>query len=196
MTTLQANDYNITVSNKTANYVLAAADKGTRIVMSSASATTITVNNSLFNAGDTLQITNIGTANTVVTAGTATVTTSSSLTIPQWGGGTLYFTSPSAAIFFLAGGISYGTATGGTSSNITVVGLGAYTMLAFTASGTLTVSRAGLFDLLMVGGGGGANSGGQSNGGGAGGIVTTTVYLAATTHTVTLGGGGRGVKFG
>ena len=45
MDSLQANDYNWTVSTKTASYTLVAADKGTRIVMNSASATTITVNN-------------------------------------------------------------------------------------------------------------------------------------------------------
>lgn len=100
MNTLQANDYNQTVSNKVASYILVAADKGTRIVMNSASNTTITVNTSLFSAGDTLQISNINTGICTVTAGTATVTTAGSLAIPQWGGGTLYFTSASAAIFF------------------------------------------------------------------------------------------------
>ena len=39
MDSLQANDYNWTVSNKTASYTLVAADKGTRIVMSNAGAT-------------------------------------------------------------------------------------------------------------------------------------------------------------
>ena len=85
MDTLQANDYNWTVSNKTASYTLVAADKGTRIVMNSASATTITVNTSLFAAGDTLQIINIGAGVCTVTAGTATVTTSGSLALTQWG---------------------------------------------------------------------------------------------------------------
>jgi hypothetical protein len=97
---LQANDYNQTVSNKTASYTLVAADKGTRIAMSSTSATTITVNTSLFSAGDTLFIQNLNTGVSTITAGTATVTTSSSLALAQWEGGTLYFTSASAAIFF------------------------------------------------------------------------------------------------
>jgi hypothetical protein len=41
---VQANDYNQTVSTKTASYTLVAADKGTRVVMNAAGATTITVN--------------------------------------------------------------------------------------------------------------------------------------------------------
>ena len=101
---LQANDYNQTVSNKTASYTLVAADKGTRIAMSSTSATTITVNESLFSAGDTLFIQNLNSGVSTITAGTATVTTSASLALAQWEGGTLYFTSASAAIFFKSDG--------------------------------------------------------------------------------------------
>ena len=100
MDSLQANDYNQTVSTKTASYTLVAADKGTRVVMNSASATTITVNTSLFAAGDTLYLQNINTGVCTVTAGTATVTSAGPLAIPQWGSGTLYFTSASAAIYF------------------------------------------------------------------------------------------------
>jgi len=99
MDALQANDYNQTVSNKVASYTLVAADKGTRVVMSNASATTITVNSGLFAAGDTLILQNIGAGTSTVTAGTCTVTTAGSLALAQWQSGTLYFTSASAAIF-------------------------------------------------------------------------------------------------
>ena len=99
MNALQANDYNQTVSTKTASYTLVAADKGTKIVMNSASATTITVNTSLFSAGDTLTILNISTGVCTVTAGTATVSTAGSLALAQNAGGTLYFTSPGVSVF-------------------------------------------------------------------------------------------------
>ena len=195
MDSLQANDYNWTVSTKTASYVLVAADKGTRVVMNSASATTITVNTSLFNAGDTLFIQNIGAGTCTITAGTATVTTASSLALAQWGGGTLYFTSASAAIFFSGGGTSYGTATGGSSSSITVGGIN-YTLLTFTTDGTLTVTKAGLFDVLLVGGGGGGGgawSSQASGGGGAGAVIglaaTTTIYLTSN-QSIDVGAGG------
>tara|TARA_R110002126_G_scaffold27356_2_gene91940 strand:+ start:481 stop:1320 length:840 start_codon:yes stop_codon:yes gene_type:complete len=100
MDNLQANDYNQTVSTKTANYTLVAADKGTRVVMNAAGATTITVNTSLFSAGDTLQLQNIGAGVTTVTAGTATVSSAGPLAIPQYGSGTLYFTSAGVSIYF------------------------------------------------------------------------------------------------
>lgn len=87
-------------STKTASYVLVAADAGTTIQMNSSSATTITVNTSLFSAGDSLQIQNIGTGNVTITAGTATVNTAGGLAVTQWDGGFLYFSSASSAIWF------------------------------------------------------------------------------------------------
>ena len=108
MDNLQANDYNQTVSTKTASYTLVATDKGTRVVMNSASATTITVNTSLFSAGDTLVLQNIGAGICTVTAGTATVSTAGSLAIPQNGSGTLYFTSAGVSIFYPSAAASSG----------------------------------------------------------------------------------------
>lgn len=99
MTALQLNDYNQSVSAKVASYTLVAADAGTRITMSNAGATTITVNTSLFTAGDTLFITNIGAGACTITAGTATVSTASSLVLAQYDSGRLYFTSTGVAIW-------------------------------------------------------------------------------------------------
>jgi len=106
MNSLQANDYNWTVSQKTASYVLVAADAGTRIEMNAAGATTVTVNTGLFTAGDTLFIQNIGAGACTITAGTATVNKASagSLTLAQYQGGTLYFVSASSAVFFADAG--------------------------------------------------------------------------------------------
>ena len=96
--------FNIPVTTKTASHTLVAGDAGTRVVMNSASATTITVNTSIFSAGDNLQISNIGAGVTTVTAGTATVSSAGPLAIPQYVGGTLYFTSAGVAIFFPSAG--------------------------------------------------------------------------------------------
>jgi hypothetical protein len=85
---------------KTTSYILVAADAGTTVAMNAAGSTTITVNTSLFSAGDSVFIQNWGAGTCTVTAGTATVTTHGSLALSQWEGGTLYFTSSSAAIFF------------------------------------------------------------------------------------------------
>ena len=118
--------FNIPVSTKTANYVLTAADAGTRVVMNAAGSTTITVNTSLFSAGDNLEISNIGAGVTTLTAGTATVSSAGPLAIPQYGGGRLVFTSASAAIYFpsavtvaapAAAGLTFITTATGTSQS-------------------------------------------------------------------------------
>ena len=126
MNALQANDYNQTVSTKTTSYTLVAADKGTRVVMNSASATTITVNTSLFSAGDTLILQNISTGVCTVTAGTATVSTAGSLAIPQNGSGILYFTSAGVSIFYPSAGAQ--VASGLTLVKAQTVGTGVATV--------------------------------------------------------------------
>ena len=196
MNALQGNDYNQTVSTKTASYTLVAADKGTRITMNSASATTITVNTSLFSAGDTLFIQNIGAGTCTVTAGTATVSTSGSLALAQYGGGTLYFTSAGVATFFSGGAATaaFGVATGGTSSSITLY-KDTYTLLTFTSDSNLTVTTAGVFDVLLIGGGGGAGGGAasvESSGAGGGGPNMTSMFLQIGTYAVDVGAGGAG----
>jgi len=86
----------------------------------------------------------------------------------------------------------YGVATGGASTAITVGGIN-YTLLTFTSTGTLTVTKAGLFDVLLFGGGGGSQSLAAQAvpGGGGGGFLQQTVYLTANA-TVTIGAGGTG----
>lgn len=124
---LQSNDFNQTVSVKTAAYTLVAADKGTRVEFNTSGSVTCTVNSGLFDAGDTLVIQNRGSGTVTVTAGTATVNTSASLAVSQYGQGILYFIDNASSIFFagapgditgvttgtdsgLAGGVTSGTA--------------------------------------------------------------------------------------
>ena len=132
MNSLQSNDFNQTVSVKTASYTLVAADKGTRIEFNTSGSVTCTVNTGIFDAGDTVIIQNRGSGTVTVTAGTATVNTNASLAIGQYGYGTLYFVSASAAIFFAdAGGIPAS---------------------AFTAKGDILVGTgSGTYDKLTVG---------------------------------------------
>lgn len=102
MTALQANDYNWTVNAKTASYTLVASDAGTRITMTNAGATTITVNTGLFSAGDVVDIVNLGAGTCTITAGTATVNTSATLALKQYDAGTLWFSATGSAVFISA----------------------------------------------------------------------------------------------
>lgn len=177
MNTLQTNDFNQTVSTKTASYVLVADDKGTRVVMNSGSATTITVNNSVFEAGDSLRIQNIGSGACTITAGTATVATTGKLELAQYGGGELYFTSASSAIFFPFGG--------------------AATMIKkvdrFTASGSWTVPAGVTYAVAHILGGGGGGGGGASYQNGSTGGTSSVAFASGTVSG--LGGkGGQGTN--
>lgn len=101
-------------TTKTASHTLVIADQGTRVIMNSGTATTITVNTSIFGAGDIVEIQNIGTAVCTVTAGSCTVSSAGPLAIPQHGGGQLVFSSASAATYFP-------TAVTATASGLTLV---------------------------------------------------------------------------
>jgi hypothetical protein len=97
----------LVINDKTASHTLTAADAGDIVVMNSATATTITVPNSVFTASQVVHIVNKGTASTVVTAGAGTsVSTSGSLTVPANGAGRLLALSASAFIFESSGSTS------------------------------------------------------------------------------------------
>jgi len=127
-------------SAKVASYTLVAADAGTAITMSNASATTITVNTALFAAGDTVQITNLGAGVCTITAGTATVNTSASLALAQYESGTLNFTTTSAAIFIKGAGTA-------SSTSWTLLNSGG---TALTGAQTVTVSGISAKDKILV----------------------------------------------
>ena len=85
-----------------------------------------------------------------------------------------------------AGGATYGTATGGTTLGSPPAG---YTVLEFTTDGTLTITKAGLFDYCVIGSGAGSNrpfNGG--GGGGAGQLIEGTAYFD-TDQAIKIGAG-------
>jgi hypothetical protein len=169
---VQANDYNQTVSTKTASYTLVAADKGTRVVMNVASANTVTVNTSLFSAGDTLVIQNIGAGVTTVTAGTATVSSAGPLAIPTNGSGTLYFSSAGVSIFYPSAGPA-------ASSGLTLIS--ATTIGSAVSSVTVTGAFSATYDtykIVLVGGTGSVSD------------ADINVTLGATATGYYLGQGG------
>jgi len=96
---------NLTISDKTDSYTLVVGDRNTRIIMSKATATTVTVPNSVFSAGDVVFIANKGAGTCTVTAGAGVTVNGSGTALAQHGGGTLLcITSGSAFTFFPAGG--------------------------------------------------------------------------------------------
>jgi fibronectin-binding autotransporter adhesin len=196
LTAEQLNDIqNLPISDKTASYTLLATDVFKRTIMNSASATTITVDDSIFTESDVIQVANKGAGVCTITAGAGvTINTSGSLALAQYGGGYLLCLSASTFTFFnLGGGSAYGTATGGIGSPTAVtIDSVNYEYLQFNSTGTLTVTKAGFFDYLAVGGGGGNAYIDSSRGGGGGGsgcLQIGSIYLSAN-QTITIGAGG------
>lgn len=97
---------------------------------------------------------------------------------------------PMVAYYGITG---FADASGGTESEFIANGY-KYKLFTFTSSATLTVTRAGWFDILLVAGGGsGAGAGGtglSGGGGGGGGVRRIRRWLTVGTHTITVGDGG------
>jgi len=182
------------INDQTASYVALVGDVGKRIVMNVATANTLTINDSIFAVGDTIFCACKGAGSTTITAGAGvTINTSSSLVLAQHGGGTLVALSASVFTFFSQQSATYGVATGGTATSITVSGQ-AYTLLEILTDTNLVVSKSGLFDIFAVGGGGsggGAADNVNENQGGGGGasVLQTTIFLTAATYAVDIGAG-------
>ena len=164
------------INDQTASYTLVVGDVGKRVIMNVASANTVTVNNSIFAAGDTIFIANKGAGVSTITAGAGvTINVSGSLALAQYGGGTLIALSASTFTFFPAGGI------GAVPSSVE------YLVIAGGGGG-------GGNSATSWGGGGGA--GGYRNGvvgettGGGGSNETPFSVTAGVTYTITVGNGG------
>ena len=155
------------INDQTASYTLVVGDVGKRVMMNVASANTVTVNNSIFAAGDTIFIANKGAGVSTITAGAGvTINPSGSLALAQYGGGTLVALSASTFTFFPAG-----------------------------VKNTLSVEF--LLVAGGGGGGGNVNVGaGACGGGGAGGFITGTGIVGKSTYTVKVGAGGLGTAGG
>ncbi len=133
------------VNDKTASYTLTAGDAGERVIMNSASATTITVNTNLFTAGQVIYITNKGEEVCTVTAGTATVSSTGSLALAQYASGVLYCISAGVFIFE-----AYGVTA--SSGSLALVSASSFTTAATVsmAAGTFTSTYQNYLVMLQI----------------------------------------------
>lgn len=92
--------FNFPLNDKIANYILAASDNNQRITMTNAGSTTITVNNNIFSANDTIYFINKDTGTTTITAGAGvTINNAAGLVLAQNQSGTLVAESASRFFF-------------------------------------------------------------------------------------------------
>jgi hypothetical protein len=175
------------------SYTLVLTDGGKTVTANNAAAVTFTIptNASVaFPTGTVIGFTNKG-AGTLTLAGAGGVTVNGSkLSFAQHESGTALKLDTNTWV--VAGGALGKASYSSTTGSPTVTTVGGKTCVQFTGSGSITISQAGLVEVLVIGGGGagGADNGG---GGGAGGYyANSAVYLDASTHTVISGAGAPG----
>jgi len=184
---------NKVINDQTASYTLVATDNNKRVIMDSSSATNITINNSVFVAGDSVFIANKGTGTTTIVEGAGvSIGTSSGLELQQYRSALLLAFSPSNFSLYLSAGYSPLIATGGTISDIVISGV-SYRIHTYDVVGTFSFvvsslgSSNGVVDYLVVAGGG---AGAGYQGGGAGGYRDGSLVVSVSSFAVSVGAGG------
>lgn len=153
------------INDQTASYTAVVGDVGKRIVMNVASANTVTLNNSIFAVGDTIEVLNKGAGATTITAGAGVTLNGLSLVLSQYQGASITFLSASVALVFPTGG-SVKTPR----------------ITAFTASGTFTPAAGVTYAVAYIRAGGGGVGAASSGAGG-----NSSVAFASGTITATGG---------
>lgn len=179
-------------------YTFVLADARQLVTATSASAKTFTIppqSSVTWLTGTMIRVVNYGAGALTVDGGVGVTVTNTASTLAQYQAATAIRTGSNAwTLVPFSGGAGSAnfsnTATGTYSS-----GGFNYKYLTFAASGSLTVTKAGLCDVLIIGGGGAGGDRGSAfarnhGGGGAGGFAyLTDVYLPVSTITVTVGAG-------
>jgi len=182
------------IEEKTATYDLVATDNNKRVIMDSSSATNITINNSVFVAGDSVFIANKGAGTTTIVEGAGvSIGTTAGLVLEQYRSALLLAFSASNFSLFLSAGRSFGiTATGGNVSDVVISGV-EYRIHTYDVVGTFSFvvsslgSSNGAVDYLVVAGGG---AGAGYQGGGAGGYRDGSLTVSISSFSVSVGAGG------
>jgi len=175
-------------------YTFVLADALRLTTASNASAGTYTIppqSSVVWLANTVIRIVNYGAGVVTIAGGAGVTVTNATKTLAQFESAALIRTASNAwtlVPFSGTGNANFSDAATGTYTDGGI----AYKYITYTGSGTLTVTRAGLADILLVGGGGGGGRE-RAGGGGAGAHhYITNVYLSESTHTVTIGAGGAG----
>jgi hypothetical protein len=178
-------------------YTFAKADAKKLVTASNGSAQTYTVPpqaSVAWVAGTVLRVVNLGAGVVTFAAGAGVTVANTTATLGQYDAAQLVRTGSDAWVVVKGGGLpkaSVSATTGSPAVDTTTIP--GRTIYKWTANGTVTVDRAGLVEVFLIGGGGGGGNGTaeQAGAGGAGGkLYRTAVWLDAGTHDVLIGIGG------
>lgn len=171
-------------------FALADASEGKLVTASNAAAATYTVppqSSVTWANGAVLRILNQGAGTVTIAAGAGVTINGTPLTLAQYKGAALQRTASNTwTIIPFVGGVGNAIISDTPTGSYT-----GYQYWTYTASSTLTVTGAGLVDVMVCGGG--AGGGGEQGGGGGGGgdvIEYASLYVPVGSVTVTVGAGG------
>jgi hypothetical protein len=187
-----------TQNNQTGTtYTLALLDAGKTVTLSNASPVTVTVPAQAtvtWIAETQINLLNIGAGLVTISPAAGVTINGTPLTLATNKGGSLIRTASNTWTFIpLGSGVENANFSDAATGTYTSGGID-YKYVTFNSTGTLTVTTAGLADILLVGGGG-AGGDEYSGGGGGGALVSiTSGYLPSGSVTVTVGGGGAGAN--
>lgn len=141
-----------------------------------------------------IRVANYGAGDLTIAGGSGVTVTNATKTLAQFESAALIRTASNAwTLVPFSGGVGNADFSDAATGTYTDSGI-SYKYIVYNSSGTLTVTKAGFADVLVVGGGAGCRPGSTGvGGGGAGGYLDVTqAYLPAGSLTVTVGAGGTG----
>ena len=166
-------------------FVLADAQRLTTATGTSAKTFTIPPQTSVAWANNSIiRVANYGAGDLTIAGGSGVTVTNATKTLAPYESAALVRTGSNAwTLLPFSGGAANADFSNAASGTYTDNGI-TYKWIQFTASGTLTITKAGVADFFVVGGGGG---------GGAGGVFTNTQrFVTAQNYDITIGAGGAG----
>jgi hypothetical protein len=183
-----------TQSGTTYTFVLDDARKITAATNSSGKTFTIPPQTSVtWLANTILRVVNYGAGSLTIAGGSGVTVTNSTTTFGPNEGGSIIRTGSNSWTVVSGGGGGFANFSNSPTGTYLESGI-TYKYITYTGNGSITVTKAGFLDILLVGGGGGSSSdgNGRRGGGGAGGVRYGAFIVPVGTYTITVGSGGNG----
>jgi hypothetical protein len=188
-------DYNLPVDVESGTtYTFTLANARQLVTATSASAKTFTIppqSSVTWAAQSIIRVVNYGAGAMTINGGVGVTVTNTASTLAQFQGAAAIRTAENAwTLVPFSGGVGNADFSDAATGTYTDGGIN-YKYKTYTGSGTVTITKAGLCDVLVVGsGGGGKVTGLVRSGGGGGGFDERSLTLTTGTKTVTVGAGG------
>ena len=144
-------------------------------------------------ANTILRVVNYGAGSLTIAGGSGVTVTNSTTTFGPNEGGSIIRTGTNSWTVVSGGGGGFANFSNSPTGTYTIGSL-TYKYIQYTGNSSLTITKAGFLDVLVVGGGGGGSNwpGCRNVGGGAGGVRYGAILVTPQNYSIVVGGGGGG----